>query len=53
MSSIGTPERVTQNRVVGLFRDELGYRTLGDWTDRPSNSNIEEGPLTAYLTRCG
>ena len=30
-----------------LFRDELGYRYLGDWTDRDGNSNIEEGLLTA------
>lgn len=40
MSTIGQPERATQNRVIALFRDELGYRTLGDWTDRPGNSNI-------------
>jgi type I restriction enzyme R subunit len=52
MSSIGQPERVTQNRVLALFRDELGYRYLGDWTDREGNSNIEEGLLTAYLTKC-
>ena len=49
MSTIGQPERATQNRVVGLFRDELGYRYLGDWSDRDGNSNIEEGLLTAYL----
>ena len=42
MSTIGKPERETQNRVIALFRDELRYRTLGDRTDRPSNSNIEE-----------
>ena len=49
MSVVGQPERATQNRVIALFRDELGYRYLGDWTDRPDNSNIEEGLLTAYI----
>ena len=53
MSTVGQPERATQNRVIALFRDELGYRYLGDWTDRLGNSNIEEGHLTAYLKRCG
>jgi type I restriction enzyme, R subunit len=45
MSTIGQPERETQNRVLALFRDELGYRYLGDWTDRDGNSNIEDGLL--------
>jgi type I restriction enzyme R subunit len=53
MSGIGQPERATQNRVIALFRDELSYRYLGDWTDRNGNSNIEEGLLTTYLTRSG
>lgn len=53
MSAIGQPERATQNRVLALFRDALGYRYLGDWTDRNGNSNIEEGLLTAYLTKNG
>ena len=53
MSDIGKSERVTQNRVIALFRDELGYRYLGDWCDRDGNSNIEEGLLTDYLTRSG
>ncbi|MCJ7595084.1 MAG: type I restriction endonuclease [Desulfobacterales bacterium] len=53
MKTIGQPERATQNRVITLFRDELKYRYLGDWTDRDGNSNIEEGLLTAYLTKCG
>jgi type I restriction enzyme R subunit len=53
MSAIGQPERETQNRVIDLFRDELGYRYLGDRTDHPDNSNIEEGLLTAYLRKRG
>ncbi len=53
MTSLGQPERITQNRVIGLFRDELGYRYLGDWTARDGNSNIEEKLLSAWLTKCG
>jgi len=53
MSTIGQPERATQNRVIALFRDELSYRYLGDWADRQGNSNIEEGLLSAWLTKSG
>jgi type I restriction enzyme R subunit len=53
MNGIGKPERVTQNRVIVLFRDELDYRYVGDWSDRPGNSNVEEKLLTDYLTRVG
>jgi len=53
MSNIGQPECETQNRVIALFRDELGYRYLDDWTARPDNSNIEDNLLTAYLTKSG
>src|ERR1017187_10120842 len=53
MSDIGKPERATQDRIIALFRDELHYRYLGDWTQREGNSNIEEGILTAHLTKCG
>jgi type I restriction enzyme R subunit len=41
MSAIGQPERTTQNRVIALLREELGYDFLGDWTKR-ANCNIEE-----------
>ncbi len=53
MSPIGEPERATQNRVIALFRDVLGYRYLGDWTERPDNSNIEEKLLADYLGKAG
>ena len=53
MTSLGQPERATQNRVIALFRDQLGHRYAGDWTDRDGNSNIEERLLSAWLTKCG
>jgi len=53
MSTVGQPERATQSRVAALFRDELGYRYLGDWADRSGNSNVEEKLLTAWLTKNG
>lgn len=49
MSPIGQSERATQERVIALFRDELGYRVLGDWTYRDGNSNVEEAVLAAWL----
>ena len=53
MSSIGQPERATQNRVIALFRDELDYHYIGDWSERDGNSNIEESLLSTWLTKCG
>lgn len=53
MTLVGQPERATQNRVIVLFRDELGYRYLGDWSDRDDNSNIEAGLLSAWLAKSG
>jgi type I restriction enzyme R subunit len=53
MDGIGQPERATQNRVIALFRDELNYRYLGDWTDRDGNSNIEEDLLSDWLAKFG
>ncbi len=53
MSSVGQIERLTQDRVVRLFEDELDYTYLGNREDRRNNSNIEEDLLTAYLARKG
>jgi type I restriction enzyme R subunit len=53
MGKIGQSERATQDRIIRLFRDELGYRYLGNWTDRAGNSNIEETLLTDYLRKQG
>jgi type I restriction enzyme R subunit len=51
--NVGQIERATQNRVVALFRDRLGYEYLGNWEDRPDNSNIEESEVRKYLSSRG
>src|SRR5207248_10071228 len=53
MSTVGQKERATQNRVVTLLREKLGYRYLGRWDERPDNSNIEEVDLRRFLKRQG
>jgi type I restriction enzyme, R subunit len=49
VTTIGQKERKTQERVVRLFREQLGYEYLGDWTDRANNRNIEEGLLRKFI----
>lgn len=51
--AIGKPERATQNRVIALFTQQLGYHYLGDWSDRVGNHCVEEALLSAHLARCG
>ena len=51
LSTVGQIERKTQNRVVQLFRERLGYDYLGNWIDRKDNRNIEAGLLRAFLTK--
>jgi len=53
MIAIGQIERLAQNRVVQFFKQELGYRYLGNWESRPNNSNIEPDLLRAWLQRQG
>ena len=50
---IGQPERITQNRIVKLFSEQLHYDYLGNWEERTGNSNIEENYLCAFLQKQG
>ncbi|BBO18764.1 restriction endonuclease subunit R [Candidatus Brocadia pituitae] len=47
--NVGQIERETQDRIVELFQKRLKYTYLGNWEDRPNNSNIEEEILRKYL----
>lgn len=49
MAQIGKPERATQNRVIALFRQQLGYAYLGDWSDQQRRTGIEEDRLRGWL----
>ena len=53
MSKASPLERITQNRIIALFQDSLGYDYLGKWHERPGNSNIEDEILTRHLEAVG
>lgn len=50
--TVGQGESKTQDRVVKLFKEKMGYSYLGSWEDR-DNSNIEETYLIKFLERQG
>ena len=49
MPDVGELERRTQRRIVNLFRTDLEYDYLGDWTDRDGNRNVEEDYLAGFV----
>jgi type I restriction enzyme, R subunit len=51
MSIVGQIEKRTQARVLKLFREQLGYDYLGDWSDREGNRNIEGRLLRTFLRK--
>lgn len=46
-------ERITQNRIIQLFTNQLGYTYYGNWEERPNNSNIEQAYLKTFLQKQG
>jgi type I restriction enzyme, R subunit len=53
MTTVGQIEKKTQQRVVKLFRDTLGYDHLGVWIDRENNRNVEPELLRSFLNGQG
>ncbi len=50
MSNVGQKERITQERVIRLFRDKLDYTYIGNLHDQ-DNSNIDQNRLKSYLRK--
>lgn len=42
-------ERLTQNRIIKLFTEQLGYTYYGNWEDRLNNSSVEATYLRRFL----
>ena len=53
MTDVGQYERKTQDRIINLFQQQLGYRYLGNWEYRENNSHIETTILQPYLAKKG
>jgi type I restriction enzyme, R subunit len=53
MSGVGRFERDTQDDVVELFRDRLGFDYFGNWKYGEDNSNIEVPRLKENLEKRG
>ena len=51
MNTQPVSEWATQQRVIGLFQNELGYDYLGDWREREGNRNIEVELLSKWLRK--
>jgi len=51
--ALGKPERATQDRIIALFRDQLGYEYLGNWHGRTDTRNVNEPLLRGHLLRIG
>jgi type I restriction enzyme R subunit len=52
MSKVGQIERETQNRLVKLLQEKLGYNYLGNW-EKQYNSNLVESEYLAFQTSRG
>jgi type I restriction enzyme R subunit len=48
--NVGQAERNTQNRVIKLFVERVGYAYLGNWESR-ENNNVETELLTKFLKK--
>lgn len=52
-NTIGKKERETQNRVIKLFVQQLGYTYLGNWEEQQRTHPVEERLLLRYLIKQG
>ena len=53
MSDVGQIERKSQEKVIKLFQEHLGYEYIGNWEYRVGNANVEAKLLTQNLQARG
>src|SRR2546430_1543151 len=53
MSVVGQREKATQERLVKLFQQSLGYRYLGNWGESDGNNNGEGELVGNWLKKRG
>lgn len=53
MMGLGALEAYTQKRVVDFFKNELGYRYLGDRRQHEKNANVDTELVKKYLSGVG
>jgi type I restriction enzyme, R subunit len=53
MSGVGERERATQDRVLAYLEKELGYRSIGNLSDRSDNQNVDHDRLGRWLRTRG
>ncbi len=53
MSTVGQIERKTQDSVIKLFKETLGFEYLGSWGYREGNANVEADLLSQNLSARG
>ena len=46
-------ERITQNRIIHLFQEQLNYCYYGNWEKREHNSNVEQEVIKRNLLKRG
>jgi type I restriction enzyme R subunit len=51
IKNIGKSERDTQNRIISLFQNQMGYTYLGNWQEEERLQPIEEDLLLTFLTQ--
>ena len=52
MSKVGSIERLTQNRIINLFKNQLKYEYLGNREEK-ENKNIDHNLLKKFLQKQG
>lgn len=51
INNVGKAERITQDRIIKLFQQDLGYKYLGNWENGERTMPVETELLSKFLTK--